>query len=475
MRKKTLKIALFLSIITVIFTFISIASSLFNNHDESIKPNFVFIFTDDLGYGDLGVYSANDIQTPNIDRIALEGIKFTDFYSSSSICSPSRASLLTGRYAQRMGINGVFFPHSFTGMPTDEVTKADVLSSVGYTSALIGKWHLGHMPQYLPLQRGFDEYFGMPYSNDMAGAVYMRGDEVVEHFVDQRYSTRTFTEEAIEFIDRNSHQPFYLMLSHIMPHVPLYVSEDFAGTSERGLYGDVIQELDWSVGIIIEKLEEEQLLENTLIVFSSDNGPWLVMRDHGGSAGDLREGKFYTFEGGMRVPAVAMWPGKIPAGTVYNGLANMMDWFPTFTHLAGADLPRNIELDGENIAPVLFGERERAGQDFLFMENAGLQGYRYKNWKIKLEYDGFSGAWYRHRVEPHPLLLINLDEDISESENLADKFPDQVELMLFKMDSAYQSLGQLPPSIIKNIPADESHLPYLRKKYGENFYLMKEK
>lgn len=449
----------------------------FTNRDspsDAVRPNFVFIFTDDLGYGDIGGYGANDIQTPNIDRMAAEGIKFTDFYSSSSICSPSRASLLTGRYAQRMGINGVFFPHSFTGMPTDELTQAEILSETGYITGMIGKWHLGHMPKYLPLQRGFDEYFGMPYSNDMASAVYMRGNEVVEHHVDQRYTTRTFTEEAIDFIDRNSDQPFYLFLSHIMPHVPLYVSEDFKGSSERGLYGDVIQEIDWSVGKVIEKLEQDLLLERTLIVFSSDNGPWLVMRDYGGSAGELREGKQYTFEGGMRVPTVAMWPGKIPAGTVYEGLATMMDWFPTFSHLAGANLPKDLELDGENITSVLFVEGDRKGQDFLYMENEELQGYRYKNWKIKLEYDGFPGAWYRKKVERHPLLLFNLDKDISESNNLADEYPEQVEFMLAKMDSAYKSLRQLPPSIIQNVPADDSHLNYLRDAYGDDFYLIEE-
>lgn len=443
-------------------------------NSEPLSPNFVFIFTDDLGYGDIGVFGADDIDTPHIDRMGKEGIMFTDLYVSASICSPSRASLLTGRYAQRMGINGVFFPHSLTGMPTDELTQAEVLSGAGYTTALIGKWHLGHMHRYLPLQRGFDEYFGMPYSNDMASAVYMRGNNVEEHFVDQRYTTRTYTEEAVDFIDRNTDRPFYLLLSHNMPHVPLYVSEDFEGTSGKGLYGDVIQELDWSVGRVIEKLRDEQLLDNTLVVFSSDNGPWLVMRDHGGSSGELREGKFFTFEGGMRVPTVAMWPGKIPPGTVYEGLATLMDWFPTFSHLAGADLPEDLELDGENITPVLFGEGEREGQDFLFMENEELQGYRYKNWKIKLEYEGFPGAWYRQRVEPHPLLLIDLDHDITESENLADRYPEKVEFMLEKMDSAYQSIGPLPPSIIQDVPADESHLEYLRERYGEDFYLLNE-
>ncbi len=435
-------------------------------------PNFVFILTDDLGYGDVGVYGAEDIHTPNIDRMAEDGILFTDFYATSPVCSPSRASLLTGRYAQRMGLNSVFFPESLTGMPTGELTKAQLLADANYTSAIIGKWHLGHMHPYLPLQRGFDEYFGMPYSNDMASAVYIRGNEVEEHFVDQRYTTRRFTEEALDFIERNSDRPFYLFLSHIMPHVPLYASDDFLGTSERGLYGDVVQELDWSVGQVLEKLEAENLIENTLVIFTSDNGPWLVMRDHGGSPGFLREGKFYTFEGGMRVPTVAMWPGTIPAGTVYEGLATMMDWFPTFAHLAGAEIPDSLVIDGENILPVLLDEERRIGRDFLFMEHEELQGYRYENWKIKLEYDGFPGAWYRHRVDPHPLLLIDLDSDPSERKNLAVYYPDRVERMLEKMDSAYQALGPLPPSITTIVYPDESHLEYLREEYGEDFYLM---
>ncbi|MDG5766038.1 sulfatase [Balneolales bacterium ANBcel1] len=450
------------------------AEGLSKNSCQDAPPNFVFILTDDLGYGDIGVYGAQDIHTPNIDRMAEEGILFTDFYATSPVCSPSRASLLTGRYAQRMGVNAVFFPESLTGMPVDELTKAELLAKQDYATAIIGKWHLGHMHRYLPLQRGFDEYFGMPYSNDMASAVYMRGNDVEKHEVDQRYSTRRFTEEALDFIERNREQPFYLLLSHTMPHVPLYASEDFLGTSERGLYGDVVQELDWSVGEILDKLEAENLHENTLVVFTSDNGPWLVMRDHGGSAGSLREGKFYTFEGGMRVPTVAMWPGTIPENTVYEGMANMMDWFPTFAHLAGAEVPDSIVLDGEDISPVLFDQGERTGNDFLFMEYGELQGYRYENWKIKLEYEGFPGAWYRHNVAPHPLLLIDLDTDPSERINLAEEYPERVEWMLEKMDSAYQSLGPLPPSITTTVSPDESHLEYLREEYGGDFYIIED-
>ena len=230
-------------------------------------PNIIYIFTDDLGYGDIGCFGATDIKTPNIDKMAKEGIKFTEFYSAASLCSPSRASLLTGRLPQRMGINSVFFPESFTGMPSSEITIAEMLKNKNYATALIGKWHLGHRREYLPLQQGFDYYFGMPYSNDMASPVYMRGNKVVNLKVDQRYMTKTYTEEVLQYIENHQKEPFFLYMAHNMPHVPLYASEQFIGSSERGLYGDVIQEIDWSVGEIVKKITELGLLENTLIVF----------------------------------------------------------------------------------------------------------------------------------------------------------------------------------------------------------------
>jgi len=258
---------------------------------NSSTPNIVFIFTDDLGYGDIGCFGATDIKTPHIDRIANEGIKFTSFLSASPVCSPSRAGLLTGRMPQRMGINAVFFPESFTGMDPGEITFAEILKEKGYRTAAVGKWHLGHMERFLPLNQGFDQYFGIPYSNDMESVVYLRDNEVESFEVDQTYTTQKYTEEALTFIDKASASPFLLYLAHNQPHVPIYASPDFRGKSERGLYGDVIQEIDWSVGQVLAKLEEKGILENTMIVFSSDNGPWLVMEDHGGSAGPLREGK----------------------------------------------------------------------------------------------------------------------------------------------------------------------------------------
>lgn len=431
-------------------------------------PNIVFIFADDLGYGDLGCFGAKDIKTPNIDRIAQQGIKFTEFYSASSICSPSRAGLLTGRMPQRMGINGVFFPESFTGMSPDEITIAELLKEKGYVSALVGKWHLGHRHQFLPLQQGFDEYFGIPYSNDMASVVYMRGNEVEEFKVDQRYTTQTYTQEALKFIDKHQQKPFFLYLAHNMPHVPIYASEKFLETSERGLYGDVIQEIDWGVGEIIKKLESLDLLENTLVIFSSDNGPWLAMEDHGGSAGGLREGKMFTFEGGMRVPTVAMWPIRIRPGTVYQNIASQMDWFPTFANLLGVQLPKDRTIDGEDITAVLLGNRDRKSQKYLFYDNANLQCYRAGDWKIKKPFKGYEGSPWKKAVAAHDTLLINLKSDPGEKNNLAAKYPEKVKALFKEMEAERKKLGELPPSLFIRSGADNSHFEYLAKKQKKN-------
>lgn len=434
--------------------------------------NFVIIYCDDLGYGDLGCFGASDIATPNIDRMAGEGMKFNAFYSASPVCSPSRAALLTGRIPQRMGINGVFFPESFEGMPLEENTLADLLKPAGYATGMVGKWHLGHMQPYLPLQRGFDEYFGIPYSNDMESVVYLEGNIVVDHHPDQRLTTKTYTEKAVDFIERKKDQPFFLYLAHSMPHVPIYASDDFLGTSDRGLYGDVIQEIDWSVGKILDKLEDSGILENTLVIFSSDNGPWLVMRDHGGSAGGLREGKQYTFEGGQRVPTLAFWPEGISPGTVYDDMGLMMDWVPTICEIAGVELPDDRDYDGESLLAVIKGEGERKGDEFLYFDGEHLQCYRKGDWKIKLAYDGFEGARWKHKVPAHPLLLVNLKDDPGETVNLADKYPEKVEEMLESMEAYKESKGEFPPSIFIKSNADNSHYNHLVEKYGQEYYKM---
>ena len=437
------------------FTFLFLLIQCFYSFGQ--KPNIVYIFADDLGYGDLSCYGAKDINTPNIDQIAKQGIKFTEFYSASSVCSPSRAALLTGRYPQRMGINTVFFPESFTGIPDTEITIPEILKEKGYATGIVGKWHLGHHYQYLPLQQGFDEYFGIPYSNDMESVVYMRGNEVESYKVKQQYITKTYTKEAQKFITKNKDNSFFLYIAHSMPHVPLYASEEFIGTSKRGLYGDVVQELDWSVGQILKSLREHGILENTLIVFSSDNGPWLAMKEDGGSAGDLREGKTFTFDGGMKVPTVAMWKNRIPQGIINNEVASQMDWFPTIANITGSSIPKGLVIDGLDISKVLTDKGNRKNSDLLFLDGKQLQGYRSGQWKVKLPYKGFRGNKWKQLVKAHDTLLFNLNTDPGEKNNLFEKYPEKAKEILKEMIEKYQDMGKLPPSLITKAQADQSH------------------
>ncbi|AWW00734.1 sulfatase family protein [Arcticibacterium luteifluviistationis] len=448
-------------------TSLVLALSLFaiscSNEKTERPPNIIHIFADDLGYGDISSFGATDIATPNIDRLANEGIKFTDFYSAAHVCSPSRAALMTGRLPQRMGIHGVFFPESYTGMPEDEETIAEKLKEKNYATGIVGKWHLGHMRKFLPLQQGFDSYFGIPYSNDMESVVYLDGNDVVNFDVDQHYTTKTYTEKAIDFIETHKAEPFFLYLPHNMPHVPLYVSEDFEGTSNRGLYGDVIQEIDWSVGEILNKLEQDGLLENTLVIFSSDNGPWLVMEDHGGSAGHLREGKQFTFDGGMRVPTLAMWKGKIEAGQVYEGLASQMDWFPTIMNLVGITLDPERAIDGEDLTDVLLNKGQRASDEYLFFDGAQAQAFRKGDWKIKLPYEGFKGAGYKSAVAPHDTLLVNIKNNPEEDVNLFRSNREKGLELIAQMKKAHDALGELPAAQVLRTSADNSHYAHVQE------------
>ena len=437
------------------FTFLFLLIQCFYSFGQ--KPNIVYIFADDLGYGDLSCYGAKDINTPNIDQIAKKGIKFTEFYSASSVCSPSRAALLTGRYPQRMGINTVFFSESFTGIPDKEITIPEILKEKGYATGIVGKWHLGHHSKYLPLQHGFDEYFGIPYSNDMESVVYMRGNEVESYKVKQQYITKTYTKEAQKFITKNKDNSFFLYIAHSMPHVPLYASEEFIGTSKRGLYGDVVQELDWSVGQILKSLREHGILENTLIVFSSDNGPWLAMKEDGGSAGDLREGKTFTFDGGMKVPTVAMWKNRIPQGIINTEVASQMDWFPTIANITGSSIPKGLVIDGLDISKVLTDKGNRKNSDLLFLDGKQLQGYRSGQWKVKLPYKGFRGNKWKQFVKAHDTLLFNLNTDPGEKNNLFEKYPEKAKEILKEMIEKYQDMGKLPPSLITKAQADQNH------------------
>ncbi len=437
---------------------------------QEALPNIVVIYCDDLGYGDLGCFGNQEIRTPNVDRLADEGMKFTEFYSASPVCSPSRAALLTGRIPQRMGVNSVFFPRSYTGMPVEEITIADVLKKQGYATGIVGKWHLGHRHEYLPLQRGFDEYFGIPYSNDMHSVVYMDGNEVAAYRVDQHYTSKTYTEKACEFIDRHAGTPFYLYLAHSMPHVPIYASPEFDGRSGKGLYTDVIEEIDWSVGKVLAKLEEQGILDNTLVVFSSDNGPWLVMREMGGSAGMLREGKQFTFEGGQRVPTLAMWPAVIPSGSEYKDMGLMMDWFPTFAEIAGAELPTDRDYDGESILPVLKGEVTQKSREFLYYDLAILEGYRNGDWKLKLPYKGFRGARWKQGLAPHDIYLFNLKSDPGEQVNLALEEPEKLAEMLKLMELFVASKGAFPPSLSIGDEADDEFYETLPEHHGPDYF-----
>lgn len=414
---------------------------------QSEKPNIVIIFVDDMGYGDLGSYGHPTIRTPNLDRMAEEGMKFTQFYVGASVCTPSRAALLTGRLPIRSGMvsdeRRVLFPDSRYGLPAREITIAEGLNKAGYATAAVGKWHLGHRAPYLPMRHGFDSYFGIPYSNDMDRVVggewqdpfwepkseywnvpLMRDDEIVERPAIQETITRRYTEEAVSFIHSNSEseRPFFLYLAHSMPHVPLFRSESFAGQSKRGRYGDVIEEIDWSVGQVLNALRDEGISKNTLVFFTSDNGPWLVFDTHGGSAGLLRDGKGTTWEGGMREPALAWWPGTIPSGSVSTALVTAMDLLPTVFNLANAEIPADRVIDGIDLGEVIRGVSDEGHEMIYYYRGTRLFAVRMGSWKAhyitQRAYVGDSP------VEHDPPLLFHLGHDPSEQYNVSAKHPD---------------------------------------------------
>jgi len=417
--------------------------------DAHRPPNLVIIFADDLGYGDLGVYGHPTIRTPHLDRMAAEGMKFTQFYTAASVCTPSRAALLTGRLPVRSGMAGdtrrVLFPDSRLGLPAAEITIAEALKEQGYATAAIGKWHLGHLPPYLPTRNGFDTYFGIPYSNDMDRTVggarqeifrepsieswnvpLMRGEEIVERPADQRTITKRYTEEAVQFIRTHSDEPFFVYLAHSMPHVPLFRSDAFADVSRRGLYGDVIEEIDWSVGQVLDALRTEGLAENTLVFFTSDNGPWLVFDTHGGSAGLLHGGKGMTWEGGMRVPGLAWWPGTIAPGSVNDAVTSTMDLYATALSMAGHALPADRVIDGCNLLPMLTGASADPVRDvYFYYRGTTLYAARKGPWKAH-----FITQWAyvadSVRTEHDPPRLFHLDHDPSEQYDVAAAHPDVI-------------------------------------------------
>jgi len=342
------------------------------------SPNIIFILCDDLGYGDLGCYGSK-IRTPNLDRMAAGGMRFTNFCSADPVCSPSRAALLTGRYPTRVGVPRVLFPQDAQGLNLDETTLAAMLKARNYRTMCIGKWHLGRPAPYLPTSRGFDEYFGIPYSNDMNPRVLMHNGEVIEEAADLDSLTKRYTEQATKFIHDSGQSPFFLYMPHTFPHIPLGASAAFRGKSAEGLYGDVVEEIDWSVGEIIRALKQGGLERNTLVMFTSDNGPWYL-----GSPGKLRGRKNTTYEGGIREPFIARWPGQIPAGRVSDALASMMDVLPTVARLCGAAMPAK-PVDGIDIWPLLTGkERSIERPPLLYFDGWDIQCARWMNWKLHI-------------------------------------------------------------------------------------------
>ena len=390
-------------------------------------PNIVVIFADDLGYGDLGCTGHPTIHTPNLDRMAAEGMRLTQFYSAAPVCTPSRAALLTGRLPARSGMcsnsRRVLFPDSAGGLPQSEVTIAEALKGAGYATACIGKWHLGHLPEFLPTEHGFDEYFGIPYSNDMKPCPLLDGTRTVEEPADQTTLTARYTERAIRFIRRNRKRPFFLYFPHTFPHVPLFASDRFKGESLRGLYGDVVEELDWSVGQILETLRKRGLAENTLVIFTSDNGPWLTQHLRGGTAGLLRGGKGSTWEGGMREPALAWWPGKVPAGVTNAGMASTLDVLPTCLGVAGARLPDDRALDGHDLTPMLTRSADSPRGTMFFYRGSRLYACRKGPWKLHTT----TQAGYGAKPEKHDRpVLYQLEHDPAEKYDVAAEHPDIV-------------------------------------------------
>lgn len=449
----------------IIFLYISLFWAACSPNQDAIHPsqdgsvqggneggsyNFVVIFCDDLGYGDLGVYGHPTIKTPHLDQMAMQGQKWTNFYVGASVCTPSRAALLTGRLPIRSGMSSdvyrVLFPDSHNGLPDSEVTLAEQMKTAGYATACIGKWHLGHKEEYLPTQHGFDYYYGIPYSNDMDNVVpfrsaggylefwkseerkdfksfnvpLMRNNDIIERPADQHTITERYTDEAVQYIKQNADNPFFLYLAHSLPHVPLFASTAFEGTSIRGIYGDVIEEIDHGVGRILETLKESNLDKKTIVVFTSDNGPWLIMNEEGGSAGLLRSGKGSTWEGGMREPCIMWSPENIKPGIVTE-MGTTMDLFTTFSNMVGAPIPNDRIMDGVDLQGVIFGSEASPRKDMFYYRGTQLYAARVGDYKAHFA----TQEPYGQEVTQHdPPLLYNLSIDPSENYNIAATNPE---------------------------------------------------
>jgi arylsulfatase len=447
------------------------------------RPNVVIILSDDQGYGDVGCYGAKGFATPNLDRMAKEGTRFTNFYVAQAVCTASRAALLTGCYSNRVGLMGALVPSSTVGVSDKERLISQVCKDRGYATALFGKWHLGHQPQFNPIRHGFDEYFGLLFPNDCSNKYHpiirtmpplqlMEGEKAIEDEPDQSLLTRKITERSVRFIERNKERPFFLYVAHAMPHVPIFASDKFKGRTKHGAYGDVIEELDWSVGEILAALKKHKLDENTWVIFTSDNGPFLSYGNHAGSAGPLRGGKLTAFEGGVRMPCIMRWPGKIPAGRDCDEVCTTMDILPTLAKLMGGKLAAH-PIDGKDIWPVVSGQPEARSphEAFAYYVGTELHAVRSGDWKLHFPHPylvvngepgkdgkpanfknltadaltkvGLEGIAARHgyRVERCGLELYNLKEDIAESKNVADKNPEIVRRLSGLADALRTDLG----------------------------------
>jgi arylsulfatase A-like enzyme len=419
----------------------------------------VLVFADDLGYGDLSSYGHPTIRTPNLDGLAREGMRLTSFYAGAPVCTPSRAALLTGRYSPRSGMTRVIFPGAPAGLPHEEITLAEVLRDEGYRTAAIGKWHLGDSPAFLPTAHGFDSYFGIPYSNDMDRGSYpptplIRDTVVVEQPMDQTTMTRRYTDEALRFIRASRDGPFFLYLAHSMPHLPLYASSEFLGRSRAGLYGDVIEELDWSVGQILEELRRLDLERNTLVIFTSDNGPWTyypvdamraaygTLPSHVGSAGPLRGAKATTWEGGLRVPMIARWPGKIPAGSESAEMASVLDLYTTLIEAAGGTVPSDRVIDGRDLLPMLTGGAASPVSEFFYFRDEQLEAIREGRWKLRLSGHAPGGVVGAAAAETGPTpQLFDLEIDPAERIDRAAEEAEVVARLLRRMTAFADETG----------------------------------